>query len=68
MKTTAMAVGGLECLSVPVMILSGESEKKLVSAFDPGFVEIKSLAVPDNKNIWLQGVMERYFTRMVRLE
>ena len=55
MKTTAMAVGGLECLSVPVMILSGESEKKLVSAFDPGFIEIKSLAVPDNKNVWATG-------------
>lgn len=51
----AVLAGGLECRSVPIMILSNLTGKKPVAAFDPGYLEIKSIILPENKKMWAVG-------------
>lgn len=52
----SMIGGGLEAVSVPVMMLnSGKQEKTLVRSMDPGLIEIRGLAITDPNNIWAVG-------------
>jgi photosystem II stability/assembly factor-like uncharacterized protein len=54
-KAGAFLAGGLECRSVPVMILSSLTGRKPVGSFSPGFVEIKSIMTPENVKTWAVG-------------
>jgi photosystem II stability/assembly factor-like uncharacterized protein len=47
--------GGLESMSIPVMTMPDSPEENPVKSFDPGFVEIRGLAIPDKKNVWAVG-------------
>jgi photosystem II stability/assembly factor-like uncharacterized protein len=51
----SMIGGGLESMSIPVMTMPDYYERTLVKSFDPGYVEIRSLANPDEKNVWAVG-------------
>jgi photosystem II stability/assembly factor-like uncharacterized protein len=51
----SMIGGGLEFMNIPVMTLPDTSEKNLVKSFDPGFVEIRGLAISDKNNAWAVG-------------
>lgn len=54
-KTSTLLAGGLECLNIPIMTLSSSNEKRLMHAFNPGFIEIKSIVMPENDKIWAVG-------------
>ena len=54
-KDGAILAGGLECRSVPIMKMSAGPEKKPLSTFNPGFVEIKSIIMPENQKMWAVG-------------
>lgn len=51
----SILAGGIEYMSIPVMTTSGDSETNLNKSFEPGFYQIKSLAIPDKKNVWAVG-------------
>ena len=51
----SMLAGGIEYMSIPVMTISGNSETNLKKSFEPGFYQIKSLAIPDKNNVWAVG-------------
>jgi photosystem II stability/assembly factor-like uncharacterized protein len=54
-RAGAVLAGGLECRSVPIMSLSSGPEKKPVKTYDPGFVEIKSIMMPESSKMWAVG-------------
>jgi photosystem II stability/assembly factor-like uncharacterized protein len=56
-STSSLSIigGGLESMSIPLMTMPDYYEKNLVKSYDPGFVEIRSLANPDEKNVWAVG-------------
>ena len=47
--------GGHEYMSIPVMEVTAMAGKRVVPAFDPGYIEIKSLFILNRKNIWAAG-------------
>jgi len=54
-KAGAILAGGLECRSVPIMRMSEGPERKPLSTYNPGFVEIKSIVMPENQKMWAVG-------------
>ncbi len=54
-NTSTFIGGGQECISVPVMRFSRNSENILTKYFDPDFIEIKSIAFQNKKKMWAVG-------------
>lgn len=54
-KDMSMLAGGIEYGSIPVMTISGDSETNIKETYDPGFFQIKSLAITDNSKVWAVG-------------
>lgn len=50
----SMVGGGLENISLPIMKIQN-TEFDLVNFFDPAFIQIKSLAIPDPNEAWAVG-------------
>jgi photosystem II stability/assembly factor-like uncharacterized protein len=46
-----MIGGGLECVNIPIMKIADDTNKTLVNLYDP-IIEIKSIAVTEQKNAW----------------
>lgn len=51
----SMLAGGIDYMSIPMMTISEVSKKVLNKSFDPGFYQIKSLAILDKNNVWAVG-------------
>ncbi len=48
-------VGGLECLNIPIMKLNKASNFELSKIYDPDFVELKSIYISNQSNVWAVG-------------
>lgn len=52
---TVIIGGGLECLSVPLLKFSSTNNRKLEKVFTPDFIEVKGLAIANQRSLWAVG-------------
>ena len=50
-----MIGGGLEAVSIPVMERPENSERTFMKSFDPKLIQIKSLAITNQRKVWAVG-------------
>lgn len=52
----SMIAGGMEYYNVPLMKVEHGTDPYLVSEYDPGYMNVKSLTATDKNNIWAVGM------------